>query len=250
MDHGWLKLNLPFLKFMLPLAMKNSEMLIVNAALIIAALIINFVNKGFTAKKWKYQLLTVLFVSPLFWILAVLFVKLELLIYNDGGNRAAAVFGVPLNVYFYLTAIIFLSISVLEIIKKLVVEKITLLPRLFFLFPAAVFIVSAIIFYSRTYTFIILLSGAMFFLFTGAVKHRLIQSGRFITGLTVNLVLFSILEILRAQWTAGAPIKNEIWNIFLLNTAIENFIYVFAIAGISLAVYSVLSWNLQYERKS
>ncbi len=221
-------------------------MFIVDAALILTAVILNLADKDLTPKKWKYQLLTVLIVSPLFWVLSVLFAKLDLM---DMGTGAAVLFGVPLYLYFYLTALIFLSVSVLEIIKKITVEKVTLLPRLFFIFPAAVFIIPAVIFYSRTYTFIILLSAGVFFLFTGAVKHRLIQSGRFMTGLAANFAFFSLLEIIRAHLTAEIFKKTEIWDVAVLNTAIENFIYAFSIAGISLAVYSILSWNLQYERK-
>ena len=145
----------------------------------------------------------------------------------------------PAEILFFLV-VPFSCIFIYEVVRAYFKERSVRIPRWIWFVIAAVLALLAVIFRSRVYTLTVLLSVAVFFALTAAVRPGLLGSRHFWLALLLSYVPFLIFNGLLTAIPIVVYNDLENWGIRVYTIPLEDFFYSFSLLGFNFLVFRLL----------
>jgi lycopene cyclase domain-containing protein len=145
----------------------------------------------------------------------------------------------PAEILFFLV-VPFSCIFIYEVVRAYFRERSVKIPRWIWFVIAAVLAVLAVIFHSQVYTLTVLLSVALFFALTAAVRPGLLGSRHFWLAVVLTYVPFLIFNGLLTAIPIVVYNDLENWGIRVYTIPLEDFFYSFSLLGFNFLVFRLL----------
>ena len=145
----------------------------------------------------------------------------------------------PAEILFFLV-VPFSCIFIYAVVRAYFKERSVRIPRWIWFVVAAVLALLGVIFRSQVYTLTVLLSVAVFFALTAAVRPGLLGSRHFWLALLLSYVPFLIFNGLLTAIPIVVYNDLENWGIRVYTIPLEDFFYSFSLLGFNFLVFRLL----------
>jgi lycopene cyclase domain-containing protein len=150
------------------------------------------------------------------------------------------ILGLPLAEILFFVVVPFSCIFIYEVVRAYFKERTVAIPRWIWYAAAAVLAVLAVVFRSQLYTLTVLLSVAVFFALTAAVRPGLLGSRHFWLAVLLTFLPFLIFNGLLTAIPIVIYNDAENWGIRVYTIPLEDFFYSFSLLGFNFLVFRLL----------
>jgi lycopene cyclase domain-containing protein len=147
------------------------------------------------------------------------------------------ILGLPLPEILFFLVVPFSCIFIYEVVRAYFRERIVEIPRWIWFALAAVLAVLAVVFRARVYTLTVLISVAVFFALTAAIRPVLLGSRHFWLAVALTYVPFLIFNGLLTAVPIVVYNDAENWGIRVYTIPLEDFFYSFSLLGFNFLVF-------------
>jgi len=150
------------------------------------------------------------------------------------------ILGLPLAEILFFVVVPFSCIFIYEVVRAYFKERTVAIPRWIWYAAAVVLAVLAVVFRSQLYTLTVLLSVAVFFALTAAVRPGLLGSRHFWLAVLLTFLPFLIFNGLLTAIPIVIYNDAENWGIRVYTIPLEDFFYSFSLLGFNFLVFRLL----------
>jgi lycopene cyclase domain-containing protein len=147
------------------------------------------------------------------------------------------ILGLPLPEILFFLVVPFSCIFIYQAVRAYFKERTGKIPRWIWFLLAAVLAVLAVVFRSQVYTLTVLLSVAVFFALTAAVRPDLLRSRQFWLAVLLTYVPFLIFNGLLTAIPIVVYNDLENWGVRVYTIPLEDFFYSFSLLGFNFFVF-------------
>jgi lycopene cyclase domain-containing protein len=216
-----------------------STYLIVDLATIALPLLLSFDRRVSFYKRWPA-------VFPAVGVVGVLYLAWDVLVttrgdwsFNPAHFGSRTVLGLPIEELLFFVAVPYACLFIFEVVQAYLPERTLPLPRVAWLALAAAAVAGAIVTRERDYTFLVLLSVALFFLLGCLFFPDLLRSLHFWLFIVITYIPFLVVNGV----LTGLPVviynPQEILGIRAWSIPIEDFFYSLSLLGLCGMAYTV-----------
>jgi lycopene cyclase domain-containing protein len=150
------------------------------------------------------------------------------------------ILGLPLPEVLFFLVVPFSCIFIYEVVRAYFKERTAAVPRWIWLAAAAILVALAVIFRSQLYTLTVLLSVALFFALSAAVRPGMLGSRHFWLAVLLTYIPFLIFNGLLTAIPIVVYNDLENWGIRVYTIPLEDFFYSFSLLGFNFLVFRLL----------
>jgi lycopene cyclase domain-containing protein len=209
-----------------------STYLIVNLAAVALPLALSFDRRVAFYKKWTAVFPAVAVVAAAYLVWDVIVTARGDWSFNEAHFGGRKVFGLPIEELLFFVTVPYACLFIYEVVRAYFPERAVPFPRLLAFGLAAAFVVLAIAFRQRDYTFLVFLSVAVFFLVGALFFPGLLRSLHFWLYLAISYVPFFVVNGV----LTGIPVvlynPAENLGIRIISIPLEDFFYSLSLLGL------------------
>jgi lycopene cyclase domain-containing protein len=150
------------------------------------------------------------------------------------------VLGLPLPEILFFLVVPFSCIFIYQVVRAYFRERIVRIPRWIWFAAGASLAVLAVVFRTQVYTLTVMISVAVFFTLTAAIRPELLGSRHFWLALALTYVPFLIFNGLLTAIPIVVYNDAENWGIRVYTIPLEDFFYSFSLLGFNFLVFRLL----------
>jgi lycopene cyclase domain-containing protein len=224
--------------------------MIINLAIIIIPFLFLFDKRIKYYKKLKPLILSIIIVGGIFVIWDSIFTSFEIWSFNKEHVIGLKIFGLPVEEILFFITVPYSCIFIYESLEYFLKDKEFNYKKMLCLFSGLLFLLLSIIFFQKTYTFIIFLLTSIFSFISWRFLHNFLRSSNYWKYIGISFVFFFIFNHFLTSIPVVEYNSKEITGIRIWKIPIEDFFYNYLMLSCYLFVYLAFKKNPEIGSKN
>jgi lycopene cyclase domain-containing protein len=220
---------------------------LLNLAVLSIPLALSFDRRVAFFRRWPSVLLSIAIVGTVYLVWDVFATARGHWWFNDRFAGSLRIAGLPMGEILFFIMVPYSCLFLFEVIGAYWADKVLVIPRALWLVPVAVLIGAAFWYRSQPYTFLALLSAALFLL--AALPTRLLFRRQFWLYMVISAAAFLLSNGLLTSLPVVGYNEAAIWGIRVYTIPLEDFAYCFSLLGFNVLLHTLLRQRLSLRRK-
>lgn len=211
-------------------------------ALLISILIVPFLfsfeKKIYFIKNFKNVFKSILIVAIPYLIWDELFTMNGIWGFSDGHIVGLKIFNLPIEEILFFVVVPFSLIFLFEVINFYIKDKVISINKSLLIFLSAIFLILALIFYSKTYTAIQALLIFIFFISAYFLKWEILSNRNFWIFIFLSFIPFIVINYFLTSIPVVWYNESKIVGFKIITIPVEDFFYHFTLTSFYLLTYN------------
>jgi lycopene cyclase domain-containing protein len=215
---------------------------IINLAVLAAPMALSFDKRVAFYRKWPSVILSSVIVGAVYIAWDAFAAERGDWWFNDQHIGVFRLFGLPLGEILFFFTVPFSCLFIYQVVEAYFRERTLRIPRWVWLIPVFGAAAAAVVFRENGYTFLVMLSVAVFFLL--AMASPILRSFHFWLALGLSLVAFLIVNGVLTALPIISYGEQAIWGIRVYTIPLEDFFYCISLLGFNVLLYRLFRKKL------